>query len=215
MIMKLTYISFALIIMTFNWSYCRAVSTAEPDIRSYSGVLPRALGNMSYLTSLDLHGNSFTGEIPWALGNLLELEYLDFSSNKFSGRIPDSLCSVLNLNHMILAGNRLEGPVPRSGICQNMSRISVSGNKALCGGILNLQCPETSFRSGSKLFNLWSLASIAIGTLLITIFITFVAIKRIHKLKKKSDCEDPGASNSSSVDQNLYLGIYMPSMLKR
>ncbi|GJT00140.1 leucine-rich repeat receptor protein kinase EMS1 [Tanacetum coccineum] len=52
---------------------------------------------------------------------------------------------------------------------------------------------------------IWSLASIALGTLLITAFITIVAIKRVHRIKKRPDCEDPGANNSSSTDHNLYL----------
>ncbi|GKF03245.1 leucine-rich repeat receptor protein kinase EMS1, partial [Tanacetum coccineum] len=181
------------------------IETLNLSNNLFSEMLPRALGNLSYLTTLDLHGNAFTGEIPWGIGNLMELEFLDFSNNKLSGRIPESLCSVSSLNYMNLAGNGLEGPVPKNGICGNTSRITLSDNKALCGGVLGLQCPGTSFRRGSKFFSIWSLASIALATLLITAFITIVAIKRVHRIKKRPDCEDPGANNSSSTDHNLYL----------
>ncbi|PWA69760.1 serine-threonine/tyrosine-protein kinase catalytic domain-containing protein [Artemisia annua] len=55
------------------------------------------------------------------------------------------------------------------------------------------------------MYNHHTLASIALGTLLITAFITIVAIKRVRRIKKRPDCEEPGANNSSSVDHNLYL----------
>ncbi|PWA87222.1 serine-threonine/tyrosine-protein kinase catalytic domain-containing protein [Artemisia annua] len=55
------------------------------------------------------------------------------------------------------------------------------------------------------MYNHPTLASIALGTLLITAFITIVAVKRVRRHKKRPDCEEPGANNSSSVDHNLYL----------
>nr|GEX45518.1 leucine-rich repeat receptor protein kinase EMS1 [Tanacetum cinerariifolium] len=157
------------------------IETINLSNNMFSEMLPRALGRLSYLITLDLHGNAFTGEIPWGIGNLMELEFLEFSNTK------------------------LEGPVPKTGICGNTPRITLSDNKALCGGVLGLQCPGTSFRRGSKFFSIWSLASIALGTLLITAFITIVAIKRVQRIKKRPDCEDPGVNNSSSADHNLYL----------
>ncbi|GJR43466.1 leucine-rich repeat receptor protein kinase EMS1 [Tanacetum coccineum] len=50
---------------------------------------------------------------------------------------------------------------------------------------------------------IWSLASIALGTLLITAFITIVAIKRFHRIKKRPDCEDPGVNTALTLSDIL------------
>ncbi|XP_050915910.1 leucine-rich repeat receptor protein kinase EMS1-like [Lathyrus oleraceus] len=96
-----------------------------------------SLGNLSYLTNLDLHQNQLTGEIPSDLGNLMQLEYFDVSDNHSSGKIPEKLCSLVNLNYLDLSQNRLEGPTPRTGICQNLSRVQFMGNINLCGQMLD------------------------------------------------------------------------------
>ncbi|GJR67695.1 leucine-rich repeat receptor protein kinase EMS1 [Tanacetum coccineum] len=173
---------------------------------SFMGELPRSLGNMSYLNSLDLHGNRFTGTIPADLGNLIELEHLDISNNNLSGRIPDKLCGILNLNFVNLAGNQLEGPVPRNGICTNVSILSLSGNKDLCGRILGMECPDQRFEKRSRFLNVWVLTSIVIGMLLVTVFV--MAKIWMNKMKKRDDCErvnDIKMSSNSALDQNLYL----------
>ncbi|KAL2508434.1 Serine/threonine protein kinase [Forsythia ovata] len=104
-----------------------------------SGFLPKSFGNMSYLTLLDLHRNGFTGEVPPEFGNLAQLEYLDISGNKLCGQIPDEICGVQNLFFLDFSNNRLEGRIPSNGICSNLTKASLAGNKNLCGGIVGLR----------------------------------------------------------------------------
>ncbi|KAF5959970.1 hypothetical protein HYC85_001179 [Camellia sinensis] len=190
----------------FSNSAVWRIEAANLSNNFFNGNIPKSLGNMSYLTSLDLHGNMFTGEIPPELGNLMQLEYLDVSVNRLSGQIPEKICSLVNLVSLNLAENGLEGPIPKNGICQNLSKISLAGNKDLCGRILGLECPLKSLDRRRPLLNLRGLASIVIGTILMTLSIAIVLRIWISKSRRRSDPENTDESKlNSSIDQNLYF----------
>ena len=61
------------------------------DNRNLGGELPAALGNLSNLTVLGLHGNDLSGEIPPWLGSLSNLKVLDLSENFLNGCALSSL----------------------------------------------------------------------------------------------------------------------------
>ena len=79
-----------------------------------TGTLPPALGRLSSLAALDLHGNNnnLTGPIPPELGALSNLEYLELSNNNLTGPIPPALGALSNLVVLFLYGNNLTGPIP-------------------------------------------------------------------------------------------------------
>jgi hypothetical protein len=77
-----------------------------------SGPIPAALGNLSSLTYLELHGNQLSGPIPASFGDLSNLTGLDLRENRLSGPIPASLGNLGNLTGLWLDFNRLSGLVP-------------------------------------------------------------------------------------------------------
>ncbi|XP_052188014.1 leucine-rich repeat receptor protein kinase EMS1 [Diospyros lotus] len=181
------------------------IETVNLSSNFFNGNLPQSLGNMSYLTSLDLHGNMFTGEIPPELGNMMQLEYLDVSGNRLSGQIPEKICSLVNLFCLNLAENALEGPVPRNGICRNLSKVALHGNTDLCGGILGSECPIRRGRRGLQ-SNLWGLSVIVFGAILVTLSVAIVL--RIWHSRSSREGDTSHAEESkpnSSVDHNLYF----------
>ena len=103
-----------------------------------TGELPRALGNLANLTSLELSwnpgltgpippelgylaslrhlflvGNSLSGPIPPELGNLAELVQLDLRWNDLSGSLSPELGNLASLQFLFLSLNSLSGPIPR------------------------------------------------------------------------------------------------------
>lgn len=77
-----------------------------------TGEIPRELGALSNLESLDLSGNDLTGGIPPELGALSSLESLDLSSNDLSGAIPPELDALSSLWKFSFHHNAFEGCVP-------------------------------------------------------------------------------------------------------
>ncbi|XP_039822704.1 receptor kinase-like protein Xa21 [Panicum virgatum] len=61
----------------------RVVALRLPS-HGLTGILSPAIGNLSFLRTLDLSNNGFRGDIPGNLGRLRRLQYLDLSSNAFS-----------------------------------------------------------------------------------------------------------------------------------
>ncbi|KAL8049699.1 hypothetical protein ABFX02_06G036200 [Erythranthe guttata] len=189
----------------FKDSILWRVEIVNLSSNSFSGQLPRSLGNMSYLTVLDIHGNGFTGEVPSELGNLAQLEYLDVSGNMLIGEIPNQVCGLTNLVFLNLAENELVGPIPRTGICKNLTEAFLTGNKNLCGGITGIRCPLKSFARKSSLLNVWGLASLVVGIVLIALSVIIV-LKIWSNRSSRNDPEDISDSKlNSSDEQNLYF----------
>ncbi|KAL6847919.1 hypothetical protein ACP4OV_022047 [Aristida adscensionis] len=105
----------------------RVVALRLPS-HELTGVLSPAIGNLSFLRTLNLSKNGLSGEIPASLGRLRRLHTIDLSSNAFSGELPTNLSSCTSLVTMTLSFNQLRGHVP-----------SELGDKLACLRVLDLQ----------------------------------------------------------------------------
>ncbi|KAJ6376216.1 hypothetical protein OIU77_001062 [Salix suchowensis] len=130
---------------------------------SFTGEIPKVIGNLKALQQLNLSHNALTGHIQSSLGILTNLESLDLSSNLLTGRIPTQLgglkfLAILNLSH-----NQLEGPIPTGEQFNTFNATSFEGNLGLCGLQVLKNCsrdgeeqslPPSSYNEGddSKLF---------------------------------------------------------------
>ena len=86
-----------------NWS-------ADTPIADWTGV---ALGEASgRVTEILLGGMGLNGNIPKQLGSLTNLQSLDLSDNRLTGSIAAELLDLANLQELYLGGNLLTGCVP-------------------------------------------------------------------------------------------------------
>ncbi|XP_027939689.1 receptor kinase-like protein Xa21 [Vigna unguiculata] len=168
-----------------------------------SGEIPPELGACSALTELMLQGNFFPGSIPSFLGSLGSLEILDLSNNNFSSTIPVELQNLTFLHALNLSFNHLYGEVPIGGVFNNVTAISLIGNKDLCGGIPQLKLPACS-RTLSKKHN-WSFRNkliliivIGVGGVLMSSIISIT----IYYFRKKPKLLCPSRSL-----QNMHLKV--------
>ncbi|MQL77259.1 hypothetical protein Taro_009666 [Colocasia esculenta] len=106
-----------------------------------AGEIPSTLGDCSSLEAIFMEGNIFHGVIPESLSNLRALQKMDLSRNNLSGSIPSFLGRLQFLKRLNLSFNDFEGEVPTGGVFDNVTAISVSGNKRLCGGNPELRLP--------------------------------------------------------------------------
>lgn len=112
-----------------NWSisthFCRwngvTCSSTRPwrvaglnlTTQNLAGQISPSLGNLTYLQTLDLSGNSFHGPLP-LVKPLQHLEILILRSNLLQGNIPDALTNCSNLAYLDLSRNQLTGVIPPS-----------------------------------------------------------------------------------------------------
>ncbi|KAK6943520.1 Leucine-rich repeat-containing N-terminal, plant-type [Dillenia turbinata] len=80
--------------------------------KSLVGSLPPSIGNLTFLTELNLRNNSFQGEIPEEVGRLQSLNHLNLSYNGFVGRIPTNLSRCTQLTIFTADYNELVGEIP-------------------------------------------------------------------------------------------------------
>ena len=80
--------------------------------KKLSGSIPPSIGNLTYLTRIDLRNNSFYGEIPQEVGRLLRLQHLNLKSNSFGGKVPANLSYCTRLRVLAVAENNLIGQIP-------------------------------------------------------------------------------------------------------
>ncbi|KAM3306690.1 hypothetical protein P3S67_013560 [Capsicum chacoense] len=111
-----------------------------------TGVIPRELGNLTFLVSLDLgsnifHGNfpqemahlhqlnSFSGEVPSWFWFLHQLQVLKLGNNSFTGSIPSSFSNMSTLETLNLKFNSIEGQIPK--VIGNLRELNLRGNNVI------------------------------------------------------------------------------------
>ncbi|GMN56393.1 hypothetical protein TIFTF001_025504 [Ficus carica] len=109
----------------------------------FNGEIPKLLGNLKALRSLNLSFNILTGSIPSSLANLTELESLDLSNNKLSGEIPQQLAGLTFLQSFDVSHNNLTGPIPQGNQFGTFENTSFKGNPGLCGIPLSKKCEDS------------------------------------------------------------------------
>nr|KYP39848.1 LRR receptor-like serine/threonine-protein kinase EFR [Cajanus cajan] len=93
------------------------------------GTLTPFIGNLTFLTALNLLNNSFHGEFPQEVGRLLYLQHLNFSLNNFGGSIPSNLSHCTRLIVLAAGANNLRGTIPTwIGNLSSLSRVSFGLN---------------------------------------------------------------------------------------
>lgn len=74
----------------------KRVMVLNLEAQKLVGSLSPSLGNLTYLTGINLMNNSFHGEIPQQIGRLLSLQHLNLSFNSFGGKIPSNISHCCN-----------------------------------------------------------------------------------------------------------------------
>ncbi|GAU16165.1 hypothetical protein TSUD_297950 [Trifolium subterraneum] len=126
---------------------------------SFSGELPRSIGNLRHLSELELSNCQFNGTLPNSLSNLTQLSHLDISFNNFTGPMPP-FGMAKKLTHLHLSQNGLSGAIPSSSHfegLQNLVSIDLNNN-SISGSIPSslftlpsLQEIQLSFNRFSKI----------------------------------------------------------------
>ncbi|XP_030943040.1 probable LRR receptor-like serine/threonine-protein kinase At3g47570 [Quercus lobata] len=76
------------------------------------GIIPREIGNLSNLMTLNLKDNELIGPIPTIVGNLGNLQGLFLQNNRIHGSIPNDICHLRKLVDLHLSQNELFGSIP-------------------------------------------------------------------------------------------------------
>ena len=100
-----------------------------------AGPIPRELGSLTDLRTIEFQDNNLTGEIPRELGSLTNLEFLNLQRNNLTGEIPRGLGGLDNLVALNLHDNDLTGGIPREfGSLTKLGQLNLNNNN-LTGGI--------------------------------------------------------------------------------
>uniref|UniRef100_K3XE82 Receptor kinase-like protein Xa21 n=3 Tax=Setaria italica TaxID=4555 RepID=K3XE82_SETIT len=117
---------------------CTGGQVVALSLPSYglAGALSPAIGNLTFLRTLNLSSNWFQGEVPASIGRLARLQTLDLSYNAFSGTLPSNLSSCVSLLLLRLSSNRFHGriPVELGDKLTSLQKFSL-GNNSLTGAI--------------------------------------------------------------------------------
>ncbi|RXH84048.1 hypothetical protein DVH24_026947 [Malus domestica] len=88
------------------------LKSLDISFNNFSGPLPRELGSWANIERMMLRNCNLTGQLPTYLGQMTKLQTLDLSFNQLTGEIPPSFASLAKVDYIFLTGNLLTGPVP-------------------------------------------------------------------------------------------------------
>ncbi|GLJ53178.1 hypothetical protein SUGI_1133340 [Cryptomeria japonica] len=118
-----------------NWTGVTCDSTGnrvqllELGDMELGGSISPSIGNLSFLTQLDLHNNSFVGRIPEETGRLQRLKVLYLYTNLLEGSIPKNLTSCKELQELLLPDNQFAGTIPPElSMLTNLEDLSLGSN---------------------------------------------------------------------------------------
>ncbi|KAL8503952.1 hypothetical protein ACS0TY_022618 [Phlomoides rotata] len=105
---------------------------------NFKGTIPKDIGNLTNLVSLQLHHNDLSGIIPPTFTHLHTLQGLNLNNNNLEGLVPENLCDLHNLVELDLRFNRLSGPIPTC-----LGNVSSLRNIFLNSNMLTSTIPST------------------------------------------------------------------------
>lgn len=98
----------------------------DPGIK---GSLPPEIGNLPYLTDLNMGGPyvdcHFTGSLPEEIGNLTNLKRLQMDHCPFEGRLPESLGNLSNLERLYITYCEKLAPGPIPSWIGNLTKLKI------------------------------------------------------------------------------------------
>uniref|UniRef100_A0A803L1F3 Uncharacterized protein n=1 Tax=Chenopodium quinoa TaxID=63459 RepID=A0A803L1F3_CHEQI len=100
---------------------------------NFVGQIPKELGGLKSLVSLDLFHNNLTGPIPSSLSKLSNLKFLRLNNNNLTGRIPRELTKLGNLKILNVSNNNLCGTFPTAGSFSKFTEESFVNNPRIEG----------------------------------------------------------------------------------
>ncbi|XP_062165957.1 probable LRR receptor-like serine/threonine-protein kinase At3g47570 [Alnus glutinosa] len=83
------------------------------DSQRLAGYITPSMGNLTYLTGINLGNNSIYGEIPQEIGRLRRLQLLNLSYNSLGGKLPTNLSHCTQLRELHVGTNKLVGQIPK------------------------------------------------------------------------------------------------------
>ncbi|PWA54139.1 hypothetical protein CTI12_AA364360 [Artemisia annua] len=115
-----------------------------------TGRLPRKIGRLKNLSSIDLAYNQLRGTIPDSIGSLSLLKTFQMNINELEGSIPETIGGLSSLEFLDLSFNKLNGSLPESiGQLGKLSFLTLHRN--LFTGIVT----ENHFTNLTSLGTLW------------------------------------------------------------
>ncbi|KAB2622215.1 LRR receptor-like serine/threonine-protein kinase [Pyrus ussuriensis x Pyrus communis] len=90
----------------------KRVTILKLNSQELAGSIPASIGNLTYLTGINLANNDFHGEIPQEMGRLRSLQYLNLSANSFRGKLPANISHCTKLSVLNVRFNELIGSIP-------------------------------------------------------------------------------------------------------
>jgi Leucine-rich repeat (LRR) protein len=90
----------------------KRVMVLNLEAQRLAGYITPFMGNLTYLTGINLGNNSIYGEIPQEMGRLRRLQHLNVSYNSLGGKLPTNLSHCTQLRVLHVGTNKLVGQIP-------------------------------------------------------------------------------------------------------